>query len=75
VKASRSGGQGTDRFEEVPLALTDPEVRARTLEDQPYGTIEAINGVTIALAIRTTPAGELEIKYAARRDGEDGEAE
>lgn len=45
--------------------------RARTLEDQPYGKIEGINGMTLFLAIQVTPAGELEIRYTAKREDDE----
>lgn len=47
--------------------------RARTLDEQPYGKIEGINGVTLFLAVQVTPAGELEIRYTAKREDEDEE--
>lgn len=45
--------------------------RARTLDDQPYGKIEGINGVTLFLAVQVTPAGELEIRYTSQREDDE----
>lgn len=45
--------------------------RARSLDDQPYGKIEGINGVTLFLAVQVTPAGDLEIRYTAKREDDE----
>lgn len=37
--------------------------KARTLEEQPYGTIEAINGKKVVLTVKTSAAGELKLKW------------
>lgn len=44
---------------------------ARTLEDQPYGKVECINGVTLFLAIQVTPSGEIEIRGTAKREDDE----
>lgn len=46
---------------------------ATSIDDQPYGKIEGINGMTLYLALQRTPAGKLEIRYTAKRDEDDGE--
>lgn len=46
--------------------------RAMTLEDQPYGKIECINGVTLFLSVIQTPKG-LKIHYTTQREEEDEE--
>lgn len=59
-----------------PLDTKNPHVkaeRARSLDDAPYGKIEGINGVTLFLAVQVTPAGDLEIRYTAKREDEDEE--
>lgn len=45
--------------------------RARSLEDQPYGKVECINGVTLYLAIQVTPTGEIEIRGTAKREDDE----
>lgn len=51
-----------------PKKKGEDERRARTLEDQPFGKIEAINGVAIYIAVKQTPAGELEFRWTAKRE-------
>ncbi len=55
---------------QYPAKKEEPRA-ARTIEDMPYGTLECINGVTLYLAVKQRPTGELEIKWSAKRD--DGE--
>ncbi len=62
---------GTVKLLARPKKKGDEERRARGVDDQPYGTIEAINGVSLHLAVKRTPAGELEIRWTAKRDAED----
>lgn len=62
---------GTIKLLAKPKKKGDDERRARTLEDMPYGKIETINGVDLYFAIKKSPAGELEIRWTAKRD--DGE--
>lgn len=48
----------------------EDERPARSLEDQPYATIECTNGTKLYFAIKTRPTGELELKMTAKRDKE-----
>ncbi len=61
---------GTVKLLAKPKKRGEAERRARTVEDQPFGKIETINGVALYLALKQTPAGELEIRYTAKRDEE-----
>lgn len=54
-----------------PAKKEDEKRRARSVEEQPYGILEAINGVRLCLAVKISPAGELEIHGTARRDEDD----
>lgn len=43
---------------------------ARTLEDQPYGVLDCMNGVRIYFALKQKATGELYAKVTAKRDDE-----
>lgn len=53
----------------------EPEREAKTIEDQPYGVIECINGVDLYIAVKLNARGVIEAKVTARRqkDEDDGE--
>ncbi len=44
---------------------------ARTLEDQPYGILECMNGVNLYFALKQHPSGKIQIKLTAKRPEED----
>lgn len=54
-----------------PLKAGEDPRAARTLEDKPYFKIEGINGVTLAIAIKVKPNGELTYQYTTQRDEEE----
>lgn len=65
--------QGTITCKARPSKKGEEPRDARTLEDQPFCEIEAINGVKLFLAIKTTPAGVIAIKYTAKREDDEKE--
>jgi hypothetical protein len=58
---------GTSKLFAKPFKKGDPDRRATSIDDVPYGKVEGINGVTLYVAVKKTPAGELEIRWTAKR--------
>jgi len=63
----------------IPLfarAAKGEEARAaRTLADQPWGKLEAMNGVAIYVAVKEKPNGELAVRITVKREDEEKDEE
>jgi hypothetical protein len=58
-----------------PKSKKEEPRAARTIEDQPWGKLPAINGVTLAFTVKQKPTGELQLKVVAARDDSEAPAD